>query len=373
MKFHITNIFFLAKIKRLRAFGYFSLLQPLKEKYPSQNLEELAKFGKCNIKIWFQPKRAKDPELISKSATTYLHDLNFVTKNRYHPYSYGRLQLDMDDLKSTIYKSQSSKIVKMKIWEAIEQNFKISKTEFIQQWGKSISIEKELEFRETFGKGFSVYVNHNANFYTAEKLYASMFPGFSFIVNPCDGEEFDIELEVTVILSNSYLRPYFCEATENCSYTVKKFCIYETFQLKFFLISHICNIKTRDRAKMDRHEKTCTSKTRMKYKETMYGTQDSIRRSLENEGILSPDYEIPFVTYDIETISKEENLNGQMIKIQKPITIAYWDGEFGEVFWGENMVKQFLAKMNEIQVKIFQLYEIILNTFSRKKIMIVYQ
>ena len=124
---------------------------------------------------------------------------------------------------------------------------------------------------------------------------------------------------------------------------------------------------------MDRHEKTCTSKTRMKYKETMYGTQDSIRRSLENEGILSPDYEIPFVTYDIETISKEENLNGQMIKIQKPITIAYWDGEFGEVFWGENMVKQFLAKMNEIQVKIFQLYEIILNTFSRKKIMIVYQ
>ena len=124
---------------------------------------------------------------------------------------------------------------------------------------------------------------------------------------------------------------------------------------------------------MDRHEKTCTSKTRMKYKETMYGTQDSIRRSLENEGILSPDYEIPFVTYDIETISKEENLNGQMIKIQEPITIAYWDGEFGEVFWGENMVKRFLDKMNEIQVKMFQIYEIILNIVSRKKIMIVYR
>ena len=102
---------------------------------------------------------------------------------------------------------------------------------------------------------------------------------------------------------------------------------------------------------MDRHEKTCTSTTRMKYKETMYGTQDSVRRSLENEGILSPDYEIPFVTYDIETICKEENFNGQIIKIQKPITIAYWDGEFGEVYSGQNMVASFIKKMNEIQVK----------------------
>ena len=232
---HEIKNFPLAKIKRLRAFGYYSLLQPLKQKYASQNLEELAKFGKCNIKIWFQPKRAKEPELISKSATTYLHDLNFVTKMRYHPYSNGRLQLDMDDLKSTIYNSQSSKIVKMKIWEAIEQNFKISKTEFVEQWGTSISIEKELEFQEKFGRGFNVYSNLNANFYTAEKIYSSMFPAFSFIVNPCDGENFDVELEVTVILSDSYLRPFHCEATENCSYTVKKVLYIWNFSTKIFL------------------------------------------------------------------------------------------------------------------------------------------
>ena len=44
--------------------------------------------------------------------------------------------------------------------------------------------------------------------------------------------------------------------------------------------------------------------------------------------------------------------------MQKPITIAYWDGKFGEVFYGENMVEKFLARMKEIQVDIFFMYNI---------------
>ena len=108
---------------------------------------------------------------------------------------------------------------------------------------------------------------------------------------------------------------------------------------------------------MDRHEQTCSSKTKFRYKETEYGDPTGIREALEENGVLSPDFEIPFITYDIETISCEETFKEKTIMVQKPITIAYFDGVRGDVFHGDGLVEKFLQRMNEIQVKCLILTE----------------
>ena len=131
-----------------------------------------------------------------------------------------RYQLDLEGLKADIYNSQSRKISKMPIWEAIELYMEISKSDFIDRWGDSISLKDELEIQQQFGHGFSVYVNHDKNFYTAEKVYASLNPAFSFIIEPQDGEEYSLDLEVVVILDKTYLKPYHCTKTPNCLYKV---------------------------------------------------------------------------------------------------------------------------------------------------------
>ena len=125
-------------------------------------------------------------------------------------------------MKADIYKSQSKKIAKMPIWEAIELNMEISKSDFIDRWGDCISLKDELKIQQRFGHGYSVYVNHDSNYYTAEKVYASLNPAFSFIIEPKDGEEYSLDLEVIVILDKSYLKPYHCTKTENCLYKVIK-------------------------------------------------------------------------------------------------------------------------------------------------------
>ena len=207
-------------VKRLRAREYYTLVKPLKEKYPDRNIDDLAKFGKCNIRVFYQLKKSQKPTIIAKSSTNFSDDLNYVTKTKLHPYSFGKYQLNLEEMKAGIYNSQSSKIRKMTLGEAFELNFKITKNEFIFRWGNSISIEKELEFRECFGRGFSIYVNHDSDYFTAEKIYGSMNPGVEFIVDPGDGEEYHLDLEVVVILEKNYLQPFYCEKTDGCPYKV---------------------------------------------------------------------------------------------------------------------------------------------------------
>ena len=72
---------------------------------------------------------------------------------------------------------------------------------------------------------------------------------------------------------------------------------------------------------------------------------------MEEAGVLGKDFAIPFISYDIETIGCEEEYDGRFIKIQKPISIAYFDGKNGDVFTGEDLMKKFLNRMNEIQVR----------------------
>ena len=71
---------------------------------------------------------------------------------------------------------------------------------------------------------------------------------------------------------------------------------------------------------------------------------------MEEAGILSNDFKIPFITYDIETLQVDELFEGRIVKKQKPISIAYYANESSDVFTGDDLVKRFLDKMNEIQV-----------------------
>ena len=195
-------------------------MEPLKKKFHDRNIEDLAKYAKCNIIVWYKVKKSQKPVILAKSNTNFSDDLNYVTKTKFHPYCFGKYQLNLEEMTATIYKSQSSKIRKMTLGEAFELNFKISKNEFISRWGNSISIEKELEFRECFGRGFSIYINHDSDYFTAEKIYGSMNPGVEFIVDPGDGDEYHLDLEVVVILEKNYLQPFHCEKTEGCPYKV---------------------------------------------------------------------------------------------------------------------------------------------------------
>ena len=209
------------------------MVKPLIEKYPDQKLEDLAKYGKCNISVWFQSKTTAEPKLISKSGTNFTDELHFVTKTKTHPYSHAKYQIDIEELRANIHNCQVNKICRMKLGEAVEKFLEIPRDQFISRWGgEYISLDSELEFREKFVRGFSVFVDHNEDFYTATQLYSSMDPAFSFIVRQEDGDQYHIDDEFVVILDKKYLKPFHCEKTEHCPYRVR----YVTFSNKAYFI-----------------------------------------------------------------------------------------------------------------------------------------
>ena len=120
----------------------------------------------------------------------------------------------------------------MTLWEALSQKLDISRDMFIERWGEYIECEKELEFRRTFNCGFSVFTNYNENFYTAEKIHSSLDSRVDFIVTPEDGTKYHIDLEVVLIIDKTYLKPFQCQATDNCPYKVNM-----TFKLYMIKIS----------------------------------------------------------------------------------------------------------------------------------------
>ena len=101
---------------------------------------------------------------------------------------------------------------------------------------------------------------------------------------------------------------------------------------------------------MVRHEKSCTKETKFKYKEQEYGCPYSTRSELEELKVLSPDFSIKYVAYDIETISCVERVEEIDYTTLLPISIGYYDGSHANVYVGEKIVEKFLAKMAEIQV-----------------------
>ena len=91
----------------------------------------------------------------------------------------------------------------------------------------------------------------------------------------------------------------------------------------------------------------------MKFKETEYGSPSSVRKELEELGIISSSFEIKFISYDIETVPFIEETDGKTFSVQKPVSIGYFDGQTGEVFTGENLVPKFIGRLRELQVSLF--------------------
>ena len=211
---------FLVRISRLRQNEYYTEVKPLREKFPNQNLNDLAKRGRCNIYIWFQAKKSQDPKLLVRSDSNYSDDLNLITKNKSHPYSPLQYQLNIDELQAKIHHRQSQKIREITIWEGLSKKLNKTKEEFIQIWGEYISIENESDFLKKFGFGYSVFSDLNEDYYNARKICSSLKPEFSFIVKPEDGERFHIDKKVVEIIDKSYLQHYFCQKTEGCAYKV---------------------------------------------------------------------------------------------------------------------------------------------------------
>lgn len=102
---------------------------------------------------------------------------------------------------------------------------------------------------------------------------------------------------------------------------------------------------------MTRHKKVCSADARKRYREVEYGSPESIRKALEDKNIIDSSFEIPYVSYDIETLSVEEEVDGQKFIVQKPLSIAYFDGSHSETFLGHDIVRRFMNKMKEIQVR----------------------
>ena len=117
---------FLARIKRLRQNEYHTQIKLLCEKFSTQNLNDLAKRGRCNIFIWLQTKKAQNPKLLVRSDSNYSDDINLITKNKSHPYSPLQYQLKIEDLKAKIYHTQSQEIKEITIWEGFSK--KLDKT-----------------------------------------------------------------------------------------------------------------------------------------------------------------------------------------------------------------------------------------------------
>ena len=183
-------------------------------------MNDLAKYAKANIIIWNQQRKAENPKVISKSSTNFTDNINLVTKSQSHPFPYSKLQLDTEKLKERIHKTQSNKLCEMTVWEALSQRLDISREDFIEKWGTAIKMDNEVEFAEEFHFGYSIYSNWDNNFYTAELIYNSLNPKILFIINPSDGNCYDLDLKIVVISDKTYLQPYHCTRTEDCPYKV---------------------------------------------------------------------------------------------------------------------------------------------------------
>ena len=146
--------------------------------------------------------------------------MNFVTREHLHPYRYSSFQLDTDSLQRNIHTHQRAKITETTIWQALRSKISITRDSFVQRWGEYISNESELEFRQTFDCGFSVYSDLDKNYYTATKIHISMNSCLDFIVKPEDGTRYHIDLNVILIIDKSYLKPFSCGKTPNCPYKV---------------------------------------------------------------------------------------------------------------------------------------------------------
>lgn len=101
--------------------------------------------------------------------------------------------------------------------------------------------------------------------------------------------------------------------------------------------------------RLDRHEKSCTDVTKIKYSERIYGENADTRQELIDLGVIEKDFKRSVVAYDIESISIPQNVQlSSMVynhATQSPLSIALAGEGFTDFFVRTNMTEEAVGLM----------------------------
>lgn len=201
-----------------------------------------------------------------------------------------------------------------------------------------------------FSFGFNFWLKHDSATFHPERVLHSWYEDSPhFIISAKQRDQGFIELfdSIQVVIDENYIQPFTCQKSIKCMY------------------------ESRHKSKIDRHEKSCFDRTRVKYKQKCFGNHPNVREELLEEGIIDTE-ELDskrLVSFDIESVNCTENVSvfgaSVITGCQEPISIGYY-ANFGdykgvilrkdmEYSSGIDLVKQFLKKMRELQTRHYEL------------------
>lgn len=232
----------------------------------------------------------------------------------------------------------------------ISKGLDISEIDFYQKWGgDKVNLKDEKKFIKVFGFGFNIWTKHDSAKFAAEpyiKSWDEDSPHFIIKLELLHREYIHIHDEMQVVLDKSYVQPYTCSKSEKCRF------------------------ETRNKSKLDRHEKACSDKTVIRYKQKCFGNQTNARKDLIDAGIIYPNDSSHkrFIAFDIESLnvtdSKRAYSKTILHGVQKVVSIGYYAnfGDYKDVIVRKDMtndsglklVKTFLEKMKELQTRHFE-------------------
>jgi len=160
-----------------------------------------------------------------------------------------------------------------------------------------VGFDDENKFFELYGFGFTLYVTSRNNEKKYSRcIYGSEFENYVNLIIPDESAKtakIQITDPVRLVLNVNYLALYWCTKTDDCIYSTN---------LK-------CNI--------EKHEKICTGKTKMWYRQKTYGSDQNTKTELQNMGVipLNDTNMQKFITFDIECVNcpKEENIGNNTV------------------------------------------------------------
>ena len=231
---------------------------------------------------------------------------------------------------------------------SIVQDLQITDETFYQQWGcEKIYFKDEKKYIKTFKIGFNLWINNGT--FNSERFISSWCedsPHFIITREQQKNGYLSIFDEIDVVIDNSYVVPYKCQKTTGCRFQCK------------------------NKWKINRHEKTCTNVTKIKYTQKCYGNQSNVRTDLIKIGVIdeNDDTHRRFISFDIESVNDTncDLVFGKTIitGVQKVISIGYSAsfGDYRDVLFRDDMtndsgiklVRAFLGKMTEIQTRHYE-------------------
>ena len=311
----------------------------MKGLFPKADLQRMAKHFHVNIKIYYKTTKTAAAEIILESETEFSNTANFLTADRSCPLINLTLNLDHTELRGALYNKQIKKLKKISFYDAISPKLNKSRDDFQKEYGDCIEFKNLRKFKKDFNLSFNFYAHHNHYYYTAELVFQSLKPDYTFILSneEAKSEKFQIFEEMILITDSSYLKSYSCK-------------------------NDFCGYSSRNIFDLRKHEKSCSDQTKFQYKEREFGNPRDIEQELIDLGVIEKDTQLyKVVTFDIETLLSQEKFQfGQTFVNGREIicSIGYYLSESeNHVFVstgstkesGTKIVEEFLQKMIELQ------------------------